>query len=185
MAYLIRSTGISTVGVAGDRETWYRNYEPILDCPKARLSRSGASGCAQRACNEEITHAQICCRNCVAVGRPGDPTDRVWPRRVFFAAGNFTQVEMSEPNYKVVATSVAGEAEAAYLIGVAFSNGPQSGSRVPASSQRNGQALHRSHGEPMAGLRSRARLSGGSTTGPGQCQLRRGHPQFSRLTTFP
>ena len=45
-----------------------------------------------------------------------------------FAAGNFTQVEMSEPNYKVVATSVAGEAEAAYLLGVAFSNGPQSGS---------------------------------------------------------
>ena len=45
-----------------------------------------------------------------------------------FAAGNMTQVELSEPNYKVVATSVTGDAEAAYLIGVAFSNGPQSGS---------------------------------------------------------
>jgi hypothetical protein len=45
-----------------------------------------------------------------------------------FAAGNMTQVELSEPNYKVVATSVEGDAEAAYLIGVAFSNGPQSGS---------------------------------------------------------
>ena len=46
----------------------------------------------------------------------------------FFAAANVTQVELSEPNYKVVATGVAGQAEAAYLIGVAFSNGPQTGS---------------------------------------------------------
>ncbi len=46
----------------------------------------------------------------------------------FFAAGNLTLVELSEPNFKVVATSVSGEAEAAYLIGIAFSNGPQTGS---------------------------------------------------------
>ncbi len=45
-----------------------------------------------------------------------------------FAAGNLTQVGLSEPNYKVVATNVVGEAKAAYLIGLAFSNGPQSGS---------------------------------------------------------
>ena len=42
--------------------------------------------------------------------------------------GNLTQVQLSEPNYKVVATSVSGDAQAAYLIGVAFSNGPQTGS---------------------------------------------------------
>ncbi len=45
-----------------------------------------------------------------------------------FAAANLTQVEMSEPNFKVVATGVSGEAEAAYLIGVSFSNGPRTGS---------------------------------------------------------
>ena len=45
-----------------------------------------------------------------------------------FAAGNLTQVQLSEPNYKIVATSVSGDSEAAYLIGVAFSNGPQTGS---------------------------------------------------------
>jgi hypothetical protein len=45
-----------------------------------------------------------------------------------FAAANLTQVEMSEPNFKLVATGVSGEAEAAYLIGVSFSNGPQTGS---------------------------------------------------------
>lgn len=45
-----------------------------------------------------------------------------------FTAGNLTQVELSEPNYKVVATGVSGESEASYLIGVSFSNGPQSGS---------------------------------------------------------
>ncbi len=44
-----------------------------------------------------------------------------------FAAANLTQVEMSEPNFKVVATGVSGEAEAAYLIGVSFSNGPRTG----------------------------------------------------------
>ena len=31
-------------------------------------------------------------------------------------------------NYKIVATSVSGDSEAAYLIGVAFSNGPRTGS---------------------------------------------------------
>jgi hypothetical protein len=45
-----------------------------------------------------------------------------------FTAGNMTHVELSEPNYKAVATSVSGEAEAAYLIGIAFSDGPKSGS---------------------------------------------------------
>ena len=45
-----------------------------------------------------------------------------------FAAGNLTQVELSQPNYKVVATGVSGDSEAAYLIGVSFSNGPKTGS---------------------------------------------------------
>lgn len=41
-----------------------------------------------------------------------------------FAAGSFTAVELSEPNYKVVATSVTGSAKAAYLVGVNYSTGP-------------------------------------------------------------
>ena len=45
-----------------------------------------------------------------------------------FAAGNLTEVQLSEPNYKIVATGVSGDAEAAYLIGVSFSNGPKTGS---------------------------------------------------------
>jgi len=45
-----------------------------------------------------------------------------------FNAGILTQVELSEPNYKVVATGVSGESKASYLIGVSFSNGAQSGS---------------------------------------------------------
>ena len=41
-----------------------------------------------------------------------------------FAAGNMTSVELSEPNYRIVATGVSGQAEAAYMIGVSYSNGP-------------------------------------------------------------
>ena len=35
-----------------------------------------------------------------------------------FTAGNLTQVQLSQPNYKVVATGVSGDSEASYLIGV-------------------------------------------------------------------
>ncbi len=45
-----------------------------------------------------------------------------------FAAGNMTTVELSQPNYEIVAIGVSGEAKAAYLFGVSFSNGAQSGS---------------------------------------------------------
>ncbi len=45
-----------------------------------------------------------------------------------FVAGHVTNVELSEPNYHVVASGVSGEAKAGYLFGVSFSNGPQSGS---------------------------------------------------------
>jgi len=40
-----------------------------------------------------------------------------------FPALNLTQVGLEEGNYKLVATNVAGEAEAAYLVGLSFSNG--------------------------------------------------------------
>jgi hypothetical protein len=40
-----------------------------------------------------------------------------------FAAHNTTTVELSKPNYKVVATGVSGEAKAAYVLGVVISTG--------------------------------------------------------------
>ena len=45
-----------------------------------------------------------------------------------FAAANMTSVELSAPNYEVVAIGVSGEAKASYLLGVTYSNGPQTGS---------------------------------------------------------
>jgi hypothetical protein len=44
-----------------------------------------------------------------------------------FTAGNLTTVELSEPNYEVVATGVSGTAKAGYLIGASFSDGAKSG----------------------------------------------------------
>ena len=41
-----------------------------------------------------------------------------------FASTSLTQVELSGPNYKIVATGVSGEARASYLIGVTVSSGP-------------------------------------------------------------
>jgi hypothetical protein len=40
-----------------------------------------------------------------------------------FIAANVTGVELSEPNFKVAATSVSGEASASYLLGFSFSAG--------------------------------------------------------------
>ena len=45
-----------------------------------------------------------------------------------FTAENLTTVELSEPNYEVVATGVSGAAKAGYLIGASFSDGAKSGS---------------------------------------------------------
>ena len=41
-----------------------------------------------------------------------------------FASTSLTQVELSQPNYIIVATGVSGEAKASYLIGVTLSSGP-------------------------------------------------------------
>lgn len=45
-----------------------------------------------------------------------------------FSAGNLTTVELAEPNYRVVAIGVSGEAKAGYLLGVSYSGGAHSGS---------------------------------------------------------
>ena len=62
-----------------------------------------------------------------------------------FVAGNLTTVELSEPNYKLVATDVSGTSKAGYLIGVSFSNGPKSGSlslfRVSGTGQLYKEAM--------------------------------------------
>jgi hypothetical protein len=44
-----------------------------------------------------------------------------------FAAGTMTNVELAEPNYKIVAVGVSGEAKASYLGGVTFSTGQETG----------------------------------------------------------
>ena len=43
-----------------------------------------------------------------------------------FAAANLTSVQLGAGNYKLVATDIEGEAEAAYLVGVSFSSGMSS-----------------------------------------------------------
>lgn len=80
-----------------------------------------------------------------------------------FVAGNLTTVELSEPNYRVVAVGVSGEAKAGYLLGVSFANGPQAGSlalaRIAGTGQLYKEALEnlwqdfeKTHG-PVAGRR--------------------------------
>lgn len=56
-----------------------------------------------------------------------------------FVSSNVTNVELSEPNYKVVATGVSGEAKAGYLIGVSFSKGAETGSVSLARISGTGQ----------------------------------------------
>lgn len=80
-----------------------------------------------------------------------------------FAAGNLTTVELSEPNYRVVAVGVSGEAKAGYLLGVSFSTGMQTGSlalaRIGGTGQLYKEAMEnlwkefeKEHG-PVAGRR--------------------------------
>ncbi len=56
-----------------------------------------------------------------------------------FVAGNMTNVELSEPNYKIVAIGVSGEAKASYLLGVAFSKGQETGAVALARIGGTGQ----------------------------------------------
>jgi ABC-type transporter Mla MlaB component len=43
----------------------------------------------------------------------------------FLAAGHLTEVQLSAPNYRIVAVDVSGEAEAAYILGLSASLGPE------------------------------------------------------------
>lgn len=45
-----------------------------------------------------------------------------------FTAGNLTTVELSQPNFEIVATGVAGQSTASYAIGVTVGNGESAGS---------------------------------------------------------
>lgn len=40
-----------------------------------------------------------------------------------FASANLTEVQLSQPNYHVIATDVAGQATAGYLLGLSFPTG--------------------------------------------------------------
>jgi hypothetical protein len=59
-----------------------------------------------------------------------------------FPAANVTNVELSESNYEIVATDVAGEASAGYLLGVSAGAGFQMGTLALARVQGEG-ALYR------------------------------------------
>lgn len=59
-----------------------------------------------------------------------------------FLSANVTSVELSESNYEIVATDVAGEATAGYILGFSAGSGPQMGTFALARVQGEG-ALYR------------------------------------------
>ncbi len=76
-----------------------------------------------------------------------------------FLAANVTSVELSNPNYRVVATNVAGEATAGYLLGVSAAMGLEMRTIALARVQGTGQLyrealedlwrnFERQHGSP-------------------------------------
>ncbi len=100
---------------------------------------------------------------CIALGILGVIALSACSQTGMFVAGNLTTVELSEPNYRVVAVGVSGEAKAGYLLGVSFSNGPQAGAlalaRIAGTGQLYKEAMEnlwqdfeKTHG-PVAGRR--------------------------------
>lgn len=78
-----------------------------------------------------------------------------------FAAGSFTTVELSEPNYEILATGVSGQAKAAYLLGITYSDGPVTQSLSLARISGSGQLYK----EAMEGLWRQFEAEHGAVTG--------------------
>jgi hypothetical protein len=78
-----------------------------------------------------------------------------------FASGNLTQVQLGQPNYKVVATDVAGSATAGYLLGVSAPMGVTNHTLALARIQGTGQ-LYR---EALADLWARFAAANGPIAG--------------------
>ena len=98
-----------------------------------------------------------------------------------FTAENLTTVELSEPNYEVVATGVSGTAKAGYLISASFSDGAKSGS----ISLFRGSGTGHLYKEAMEGLwadfESKHGPVAGRRLGADQHSLRRRYARLPRL----
>ena len=97
-----------------------------------------------------------------------------------FTAENLTTVELSEPNYKVVATGVSGTAKACYLIGASFSDGAKSGS-IPLFRVSGTGHLYKKAMGLWADFESKHGPVAGRRLGADQHSLRRRYARLPRL----
>ena len=98
-----------------------------------------------------------------------------------FTAGNLTTVELSEPNYEVVATGVSGTAKAGYLIGASFSTGAKSGSISLFRVSGTGHLYKEAMEGLWADLESKHGPVAGRRLGTDQHPLRRRYARLPRL----
>ena len=97
-----------------------------------------------------------------------------------FTAENLTTVELSEPNYEVVATGVSGTAKAGYLIGASFSDGAKSGSISLFPVSGTGHLYKKAMGL-WADFESKHGPVAGRRLGADQHSLRRRYARLPRL----
>jgi hypothetical protein len=98
-----------------------------------------------------------------------------------FTAGNLTTVELSEPNYEVVATGVSGTAKAGCLIGNSFSIGERSGSISLFRVSGTGHLYKEAMEGLWADFESKHGPVAGRRLGADQHSLRRRYAQLPRL----
>ena len=98
-----------------------------------------------------------------------------------FTAGNLTTVELSEPNYEVVATGVSGTAKAGYLIGASFSDGAKSGSISLFRVSGTGHLYKEAMEGLWADFESKRGPVAGRRLGADQHSLRRRYARLPRL----
>jgi hypothetical protein len=97
-----------------------------------------------------------------------------------FTAGNLTTVELSEPNYEVVATGVSGTAKAG-LIGASFSDGAKSGSISLFRVSGTGHLYKEAMEGLWADFESKHGPVAGRRLGADQHSLRRRYARLPRL----
>ncbi len=97
-----------------------------------------------------------------------------------FTAENLTTVELSEPNYEVVATGVSGTAKAGYLISASFSDGAKSGSISLFRVSGTGHLYKKAMGL-WADFESKHGPVAGRRLGADQHSLRRRYARLPRL----
>ena len=98
-----------------------------------------------------------------------------------FTAENLTTVELSEPNYEVVATGVSGAAKAGYLIGASFSDGAKSSSISLFRVSGTGHLYKEAMEGLWADFESKHGPVAGRRLGTDQHPLRRRYARLPRL----